>query len=265
MNKTLQDYIHYADNVINSISKNKIKLDDLENHVISLQKKIKDIQIVARYMADIANNINEIIISNGKCIKEEKIVDPLPLSGDHAMLRTKYQNETKEIVKNINIPVKIVNKISEIPISELYYVNELKQFAFNINGLIIKGNLANIADYKDLKTYRCEYAGHCKSLKKNIPCNYYHDPEDYISAGLPIIEQTRSFTNGSFIYTKKKLHKTYYNRHIGSKDSLIYDILTIKKMQYVNEIYNREGQLIHDILIYIILHNENLLGKFKYY
>ncbi len=265
MNNTLQDYLNNADNIINKISKKKLNYSELESYVITLQKNIKDIQTVAKYMADISNNINEILVNNNHTIQKEKIIDPYPLSGDHAMLRTKYQEETKEIIKNINIPVKIVNKKEEIPISYLYYVNELKQYAINVNGLIIKGNLANISDYKDLKTCRCEYSIRCNSLKKDIPCNYYHDPEDYIALGKPIVEQTRCFTPGSYIYTKKKLLNTYYNRHVGSKDTLIYDLITLRKMQYKDEMYNREGQMIHDILIYIILHNEGLLDKFKYY
>jgi hypothetical protein len=96
--------------------------------------------------------------------------------------------------------------------------------------------------------------------KEPEPCKYYHDVRDYQSNNKPVpIDNHRNFTVGSWIYSKTKNPRTYFARHLGSKDRLLYDLQTLKYVQYKNEISNREGQLIHDLLIYMILNNQGLL------
>ena len=65
------------------------------------------------------------------------------------------------------------------------------------------------------------------------------------------------------IKTRKALFSKNYNtaftRHIGSANTLLYDLSVLKSKQYLDEISTREGQLMHDILIYLILHNKGML------
>jgi hypothetical protein len=262
MDRTLNEYLTLADSIHDHIEKFGIALatDKLEENVNELQTGIKNIQAVAKRMADISNIINQIVLHRKKTIT---YIDPYPTEYDHAVLRMKYPKESKEIVRDVNIPIVNVDTEKEIPVSNLYYIGELDQYAINIAGLIIKGNLANIMNYQAEKTARCEYGIKCKSIQS---CKYYHEPEDYIKLGMAIPENnTRAFTVGSWIFNRNKKPKTYYTRHIGSRDTLSADLKTLKKIQYRDEVSNREGQLIHDLLIYLILHNQGLLEKYKHW
>ena len=46
---------------------------------------------------------------------------------------------------------------------------------------------------------------------------------------------------------------------------MIYDLNTLKRVQYREEITNREGQLIHDLLIYMILNARGLLERYPHW
>lgn len=139
----------------------------------------------------------------------------------------------------------------------------MKQYAINISGVIIKGDLGNIVQYRGKKTSRCEYAAHCKSFKSGNECKYWHPPEDYIKAKVPIPDNNiRNFTVGSWIYNNSLRPRNYYMRHIGSRDKIIQDLRFLPKHQYREEIACREGQLMHDLLIYMILNHQGLLERY---
>ncbi len=267
MDQSLRDYLKQADIVHEYIDKFCVILTpkQLEEKVIELQSSIKTIQAVAKRIADISNIVTRVLNKKTSTKIINKYIDPYPTEEDHGTLRTLFAEEKKQIAKDISIPVKIVENISDIPISNFYYINSLKQYAININGIIIKGNLGNIVDYKDKFSSRCEYGAECKSFKKNMLCSYYHDPEDFIKNGKPIPDIERNFTTGSWIYSKTKTPKTYFCRHVGSKNRLIYDLNTLKRVQYREEISNREGQLIHDLLIYMILNSKGLLERYPHW
>lgn len=271
MDKTLREYLQFADNAHEYVDKFGIALsiDELNNYVTNLHISIKNIQSVAKRIADVSNIINQLLLyknkNKSKKIKIENI-ETYPTENDHAVLRMKYPEESKEIINKVHIPVKIVENINEIPVNNIYYINSLKQYAINISGITIKGNLGKIVEYQSEFTTRCEYGIKCKSFDRNEICKYYHDPEDYLALNKPVPDIPRNYTAGSWIYTKnKKSQKTYFARHIGNKDTLLYDIYTLKKMQYREEIYNREGQLIHDLLIYLILHNKGMLERYPHW
>jgi hypothetical protein len=276
MDITLREYMDLADETQNILSKAGILLSNakLEEKIIQIHTGIKNIQAIAKYMADIANIANQFLLSRKKKISDDKCINTYPSENDHAVLRTVYQNkqDSKIIINDddpISLPVKIVNKITEIPISHIYYVKSHKQYAINIEGLVIKGNLSNIVNYQCANSARCEYGVDCKIFLKNDkknPCKYYHEPEDYIKLGWIVPDNiTRNFTIGSWLYSKTKTPKTYFTRHIGSKDMLKHDLHTMRKLQYREEISNREGQLIHDLLIYSILHNKGFLEKYPHW
>lgn len=284
MDKPLRYFLQRGDEIHNFVIKFGIGINeiDIENKINEIQIYIKEIQSVSKRLADISNYINillrqkkEILNTYTKDIKKkikkknDTNIIIFPNENDHAVIRMKYPNinESKMIVDNINLPIKIVDDLNQIPINNLFYIKSLNQYAINIEGVIIKGNLANIVEYKTKNSARCEYGIECKSLKNNINCNYYHDVEDFLKLNLKIPDDNyvRNYTAGSFLYCKNKKHKNYYTRHIGSKDNLLQDLQSLKKIQFREEIYNREGQLIHDLLIYMILHNKGLLERYPHW
>lgn len=276
MDITLREYLTLADEAHDYVDKYGIGLSvqKLEEKINNIQASIKNIQSVAKRMADVSNIINQNILHRKAIISSKinnkitNIIDPYPTEYDHATIRIMYpkKEESKVLVNDICIPVKIVDTISEIPIGNIYYVNSLKQYALNISGMIIKGDLANMVEYQTEKSARCEYGVECKSFKKNKICKYYHESEDYLKLGLPIPDDNiRNFTTGSYVYSKNKRPKTYFTRHIGSKDCLLHDLEKLKRVQFREEVSNREGQLIHDLLIYMILHNRGLVERYPHW
>jgi len=267
MDKTLREYLAIADDMLTAIHTTgiAIKTDNLERSNKELKLYIKNIQAITKRMADVANIYNRAVLHRKKQ-GITKQINTYPTENDHAVLRLYEPIEKKNIVADIALPIKTVEKCCEIPVSNIYYVNELKQYVINVAGVNIKGNLANINKYKTAGSARCEHGIQCKSFKNSTTCNYYHDPEDYIKLKLPVPDNnTRTFTTGSWFYSKNKNPRTYFTRHIGSKDSLIYDLHTLKSIQYIEEVYNREGQLMHDLLMYMILHSEGLLERYPHW
>lgn len=273
MDITLRDYLQLADDAHEYANSYGITTSSkLEEKVHQLQGSIKNIQAVAKRMADVSNIINQLILHK-KTLSQKthtalNIIDPYPEPGDHAVLRAKYikENEKKEILNGIELPIKIVEKESEIPIGSIYYISNVDQYAINVAGVNIKGNLSNIVEYQKERSARCEYGIECKSFKNGTSCNYWHDPEDYLKLGMKIpANNTRNFTVGSWLYSKNKKPKTYFTRHIGSKDTLLHDLAMLPKIQYREEISNREGQLIHDLLLYMILHKKGFLERYVHW
>lgn len=275
MDRTLRSFLQQADDLHEYLEKYCVALsaDQIESKVTELQSAIKTLQTVAYQLANVSNIANRVVIKKrrtkratmAEVVKGGKAIDPYPEENDVGSLRSLNPVESKELIKGISTPVKIVQTTKDIPVTNLYYIEELKQFAINVEGIIIRGNLGNIADYQTECTAECEYGVQCKSFKNGTVCPYYHDPLDYKSHDLPIPSQTRNFTVGSWIYSKKKTPKTYFTRHLGSKDRLIYDLNTLKQVQYREEISNREGQLMHDLLIYMILNARGLLERYPHW
>lgn len=266
MDKTLREYLNHADTTYNFLDKYFIAMsnEQIEEKITELQANIKTIQAVCYQIATVSNVAVRALKNRNKITKKpiNVKIDPYPNSYDVGLLRSLNPVEHKEVADDINIPVKTVETIAEIPCSSLYYVNELKQFAINVEGIVIKGNLGNIVNYQQENSVKCEYGPDCNSFVKNIKCSYYHDPEDYIKHNLPVSDCTKNFTSGSWIYSKKKTTKSYFARHIGSKDRIIHDLKTIKRTQFRDEIANRESQLMHDLLIYFILNSSTLLERY---
>lgn len=261
MDKTIRQYLTEADATQDFVEKFWTCMDkeQFESKITELQSKIKTLQVVAYHMASISNYITR--FAHKKITKEIAHIDPYPTSNDVCALKFNNNEEKKEIIADVTIPVKEVDRITDIPVSKLYYIKELKQYAINVEGIIIKGELANITNYKSENSAKCEYGIECKSFTKNQECKYYHDPEDFIHWKKPIPNRCRNFTVGSWIYDSN--HKAYYTRHIGGKNTLDKDLMFIKKIQYKDEISNREGQLIHDLLIYMILNSKGLISKYQ--
>jgi hypothetical protein len=266
MDYSLRDYLQLADNSHTYIDKfcATMSVDQLEAKMLELQAAVKTLQSVAKRIADVSN-VTARLLHRKKAKKAIKHIDPYPTEYDHGTVRTLNPEKSVELIPGLILPIKEVEEVSEIPVSSLYYVNKLKQFAINVNGIILKGNLGNLVEYQTENSARCEYGVECKSFAKDIACPYYHDPEDFVKHGKDVPAIVRNFTIGSWLYSKNKNPRTYFTRHIGSKNRLAYDLSTLKKVQYREEISSREGQLIHDLLLYLALNSRGLLEKYPHW
>ena len=238
-----------------------ISSESLEAKVAAIQSMIRDIQSVAKYMADVSNEINQIAIFKKKQLETQntnrqsavKYINPYPQSRDHAVVRVKYADQEREIAPNISIPIRIVDTEASIPVTHVYYVKELETYAINIDGVLIKGEVCDILPYGSARTAMCSYGSACK---KKLVCQYYHEND-----GL-----RRAFTPGSWIYNPVALRNRpakYYTRHIGNSASLSVDMKLMSKSHYAEEVKTRECQLIHDLLIYMALNKHGLLADYK--
>jgi hypothetical protein len=267
MDITLREYLAMADVIHDQVIKFGVAMrpEKLQEKVNELHIGIKNIQSVAKRMADVANITNQLALFMKPKVSLE-MVNPYPTANDHAVLRVHEPDEKMDVLEGIEIPVKIVTSCSEIPINHIYYIEDLKQYAINVAGVIIKGNLGNIVEYQTERSARCEYGIKCKSFDKDIPCKYYHDPEDYIARGILVPELLRNYTVGSWMYSKnKRSAKTYFTRHIGNRATMRYDLAMLKRLQYREEVANREGQLIHDLITYMILHSKGMLERYPHW
>lgn len=262
MDKTLRSYLQQADESLEYLEKYYIGLtaSNIEEKIIELQSSIKTLQAISYRLADVSNIATRALHRKKKNV-ETKHIDPYPSSYDFGTLSSLNPVESKELVKGISIPVTTVETLADIPKSHLYYVKSIDQYAVNIDGIYIRGGLGNIVEYQTKNSTKCEYGKDCKSFKSGATCGYFHDPEDYIFHGKPVPAIERNYTVGSWIYSRTKTPKTYFTRHIGSKDRILYDLSTLRRVQYREEISNREGQLIHDLLIYMILNTKGLLER----
>jgi hypothetical protein len=259
----IEEYLKNADEIYNNIIKFNIIMqqDEIDEKILEIQSGIKIIQSVAKKMADISNSIKR--ISNRKRImlkgkESNKFIDPYPTIETHAILRNSLMKKI-DITPELKIPAIIVPNEEYIPTSFIYYIEETKQFAININGFNIKGSLGDIVEYGNEKTFQCKFAHECKNINT---CCFYHPPEDFIKLNIPIVYQKRNFTAGSWIYSNK--YNIKYNRHIGNGSSLKFDLEKLKKTDYEEELNTRKSQMIHDILIYISLLQYNMLHEKKW-
>jgi hypothetical protein len=266
MDNTIRELLEMAEEEYKTIETYAIliKPPDLEAKINKLQTIIKHLQSTAKRIADISNSMNQLLLYKTNNKERKNIIDPYPTPTRHSLLRAEYPLSESSIKINERLPpvtIKKVNSIGEIPISPLYYIAPIDTFAININGIVIKGTPSNIVPYGTGKSALCQYGLECNSLKKRkenpkCDCKYFHPTEDYIKMNtIPPRPNTRNFTVGSYIYTKNKAAKTGFMRHVGSIDTIAEDIFKLRQIQYKEEINNREGQLIHDLLIYMLLHH----------
>lgn len=265
MDTKLRDFLKQAEQTHELLLKFGAALppEQLTTCVDALRKNIRTIQAVSKRMADISN-IASRLLNMRKHIPTMEYTDPYPTATDYAVLATQYpvNDEQKQITPNIKICVKTVERPEDIPAGHLYYIASHKQYAINLAGIVIRGTLGNIVPYTSEKSSRCKHGIQCRSFARGAPCKYYHDPDDYIKLDQTVPEEIRNFTVGSWIYSAVKKQK-HFTRSVGSGNTLDYDIAQLKKYSYMEEITTREGQLIHDILIYLALNDHGLLERYK--
>ena len=276
MNKTLSDFLMRADSIFADINSNIPSKKTLKAYIEELQMNIRTIQSIAMRMADISNMIQlnidnrEKVFGLSKPILKE--IDPYPTHNDHVVLRNKYIYDKCEIMQNLHVPAKRVRDISQIPISSLYYVETLQQFAISANGMIITGNLGSFSE--KTRVAPCKYAAKCRNLAERKKCDYYHDARDILAANsaasseeqIQLLRQNVfNFTAGAWIYTPNNRKKTNEcMRHIGGRDTILYDLEIMKnnKVTYIQEVNRRKAQLMHDYITLCILLSKGVVPDY---
>jgi hypothetical protein len=207
------------------------------------------------------------------------------MSNDWAYLSRKVTSKTvsKPLTSDIPINVKIVNHISDVPNTQLYWVADLNQYVIHINGVIFRGNIGNIYNKNHVKKNKiihqiaiCKHGNSCRSVLNGEICKFYHDPMDLFHL-MKIKKITtrlfdlykklyRNFLNTSWIYTELPRNKhNNLMRHFGSRNTLKheFDLIKINNVN-VNEenIDNFRHQCMHDFLIVLGLNQCGLLKEY---
>jgi hypothetical protein len=170
-----------------------------------------------------------------------------------------------------------MTEIVDIATSNLTWIPELNQYGLKINGILIRGNLANIYDKKiiynkNVNTHQIVFCGDgntCQKILKEEYCKFYHDPLDLLELKNQgkiskefykkhIVEYPRNFSNTSWIYCDDQNKKNKYMRIIGAKQNLDYDAKTLRltdPIYYKQIIEDLKQQIMHDILVLTKLEN----------
>lgn len=281
MDLTLRQIIEKVDDIHAQINKLDIVMNfnKIKAYLLELKNLEKQIGVVYIKVA----NISHICCNkNTTCIDTKKLT-----YSDNEWVYLNRSITTysisKNIANNIAVNVKIVKNISEIPNTPLYWVSELNQFAFHINGVILRGNIGNIYNQTHIKnnvstnqTIICKHRNNCKNLQMDKICKFYHDPIELLSALNEKIITTetfikykslyRNFINTSWLYTDlPHIKKNIMMRHFGSKNTLKheFDLMKISNSK-INEIMidNYRQQTIHDLLVIMGLNQCGLLKEY---
>lgn len=248
MDLTLRDYLHQTQTLHDEVQLKGIgmKPQEIEDAIKKLKTYIKNIQAVAKYMADVSNSISQ----SASMVRKINPVnfETYPTSTDHVCLRL----SSKDMIREVDYP-------DQVPITKLFYIRSLKQYAINIGGILVKGNLADISDGKiTKKTFLCRKGAKCTELQNDM-CPFYHDPEHYIENKLPV-KCERILSNTSWIYDPDSKKST---RKIGGKSTIRADMLRVKSLR--EEISTREFQLIHDLLVLLQITEYGLNTRYQFW
>lgn len=220
--------------------------EEIKQSIEVMQNNIREMQAISYKLAKISN-----VATNALKLRNSRVTQLIQCyPTDYTVESVIYDKQEKlPVEKGVYIPMKIVNDVADIPTSSLYYVRNIKQYAVNINGINVVGDLCNVSNTVD-KSVKCHIVD-CNV----VDCRYYHTPEQCKLANTPL--ETRNLPIGSWVHNSKK------GRHCGSRSTLHKDLHELTNTSYTWELDNREAQLIHDILIYQILKEKNMLSKYN--
>lgn len=249
LGETLGSFLQFADDAHEQLIHMGVSLSaaQLDARTAELKEKIRQIQAVAIRLRDVSN-IWAMFANFRFRNCEHSEVQTYPRADGHAELRVPAESD---------FAVQTVSTAAEIPVARLYFVADEQTHAINVNGLVVRGNLATIDNDKLDQTAACKFGSSCN----NIPnCTYYHAGCDFIACGLPVpAGNTRNFTVGSWIHTQRRQVK--HARRVGNGDTLEADMAKYSRGELATETATREGQLMHDVLVYLTLMARSWRGK----
>jgi hypothetical protein len=271
MDLTLRNYSESCDKIHDSL--NKVSITEAPKILHELESYIKLIQSVAYKAAKIYNaykrslqsaeKFKTFIPNDNTCIN----VNPTKTDCDSNLRisNTKMSN-TRVLAPDININPIIVQSFDKVPNTNIYYIEETKQFAVKINGVLLHGNIGEIYP-KNAKNVihvkKCSLQDSCKAFK-NGKCKYYHDIN--VKSKSKTNQDTvhiRNFTSCNWNHTKElKTSKNLHMRHFGSRSSLANDLDILKMDSSKNiEIEQFTATILHDLLVMAALNQKGLIDS----
>lgn len=280
MNKTLQDFLESADEIHNEIIKSEyLNVRKTKNQLYELESYIKQIQTISHRMAKIYNTCKN-KLENGFVIhRSVKLnnIDPFPKKDNWVNMINIPNNNSKSLVPGIDINIKNINEIDEIPNTPLYWIKSTNQFAFRINGVLLRGNIGNIFTNSNnisslYHVEKCKHKNKCIFLLSGKKCKFYHDPLDLynlyksgkISEDILNIYKCiyKNFTSSSWIYTDDiPKRKNKMMRFVGNRNSLKNE-LSMSNLIEKNWSENFQSQVMHDFLVLMAINQKNLLSDY---
>jgi len=192
----------------------------------------------------------------------------------HKKLRRLYAKKPPQIKPCDVLEPKrlIVRTLDEVEETPLFYVTSLNQYAINIGGTIVRGNLLSVKTKQEfhraesspqVSFLSCESGNGCKALHNSANggpmCNYWHDPlalqklrqEGKLSTRMyaRYINRTPVALNTSWLYWKGP--RSTFVKWMGSKDLQERDKLlgTIGDLQFKKNMAEYQRLLMHDLLV----------------
>jgi hypothetical protein len=280
MDLTLNEIISKIDTINIKISNIKnSEINQINSYLIKLSKLHTYINDVNIKLCNIYNICNNISISKKSINK----INNFPYFGYYNLnsCNESLLNKGKKCISNeVNINIKYIDSIDEIPSVPIYWVKNINQFAIRINDTILRGNVGNIYNSSSIRsnestnqTIICKNKNTCKNLFNNITCKFYHDPMDLLKLFTDnkisneqfekYKTKHRNFINTSWLYTDQPFtNKNKTLRQFGSKFTLKneIDIMKLDNSKINSDkIDNFKQQTIHDLLICMGLNQYDLL------
>jgi hypothetical protein len=130
--------------------------------------------------------------------------------------------------------VKTLAEVEEVPI---FYVSELKAYAFNVAGVLLYGNLCDVLRAADAKLQGivsfipCRYGASCPKLQANAVCRYCHDPlevnrlrkQGFIDAKTEgKMLRPPAILSTSWLYLRNRFGSFWGSRETIKQDAILY-------------------------------------------
>lgn len=198
------------------------------------------------------------ITNTSNICKNKMLLNDFNVFRDSPDLKINNVLSYKYIAPKVKLPVIQLENIDQVPDMPLFWIKNINQFAFKLNGVLFRGNIGNISTAPCKRVKICEHRNQCVVLLEGKICDNYHDPIDLnkllrqrlISGRLykKYINLSRNFSNVSWLYTPYPINKkNYYMRHFGSREILRQEL----DKKYLFDIETYGHQCIHDILVYL--------------
>lgn len=248
LSKPLSHYLACAQQIHTNVINNwlTMRVTDLNKLILELQSNIALLQMIAKKSSDVCNFITLAHKYKASPSTSLATLSITPTLEDYNALQT----QTKPVL-NMNgakIYAPIVANLSDCLAVPIYYVKSINQYAININGMILRGNIGNVVD-KHFTTYcvkQCVHGNTCQKLLKNKRCGYFHDPLDLVAVQHLI---------RPCVY---KWYMTQYQNFVSASKSVSQKdlALEIEKTKVLSDtLQPRKAQLMHDLLVANTIYN----------
>lgn len=168
-----------------------------------------------------------------------------------------------DILEPKRIIVKTIEDVQETP---LFYVSSINQYAINIGGILLRGNLLDIKSKQEAKKENnltwmmCKNHNKCQTLTTERMCPYWHDPlqllqlkkKGILSARRyhKYISRTRTALDTSWLFRKGPSCSSF-SKWMGSKSLLERDdlLFALGNLRFHNDMKEYKQLLVHDLLV----------------